>query len=66
MFWNTSPATSADLPRRTSAGLAILGNDARLAPGVDRNTAFVADWSGDPLNLGANALGPGLQVYERR
>ena len=59
-------AVAAEGREQTSAGLAILGNDARLAPGVDRNTAFVADWSGDPLNLGANALGPGLKVYERR
>ena len=59
-------AVAAEGREQTSAGLAILGNDARLAPGVDRNTAFVADWSGDPLNLGANALGPGLKVFERR
>jgi len=49
-----------------SAGLVIVGNDARLATGVDRNTTFVADWSGDTLALGENALGPGLQRFERR
>ena len=49
-----------------SAGLVIVGNDARLATGVNRNTVFVADWSGETLALGDNVLGPGLQAYERR
>jgi hypothetical protein len=59
-------AVAAEGKERTSAGLAILGNDARLAPGVQRNTAFVADWSGDALSLGDNALGPGLASFEER
>ena len=49
-----------------SAGLVIVGNDARLATGVDRSTTFVADWSGETIALGDNVLGPGLQAYERR
>ena len=49
-----------------STGLVIQGNDARLAPGLDRSTVFVADWSGDALALGENALGPGLKRFERR
>ena len=59
-------AVAAEDIVHSSAGLAILGNDARLAPGVDRNTVFVADWSGDALALGENALGPGLRRFERR
>ena len=59
-------AVAAEGRERSSAGLAILGNDARFAPGVDRSSVFVADWSGDPLNLGENALGPGLKRFERR
>jgi hypothetical protein len=47
-------------------GLVIEGNDARFAPGVSRESAFVADWSGDRLAIGANRLGPGLTRYERR
>ena len=50
----------------SSNGLAIVGNDARLAPGVSRNTVFVADWSGDRLAIGANVLGEGLTRFERR
>ncbi len=59
-------AVAAEGKAHSSAGLAILGNDARLAPGIDRTTAFVADWSGDALALGENALGPGLKRFERR
>jgi len=47
-------------------GLVVSGNDARLAPGVDRNTVFVADWSGDQLRIGENTLGRGLKSFERR
>ena len=50
----------------TSTGLSIAGNDARLAPGVSRNTVFIADWSGDNINIGENALGTGLTRFERR
>ncbi|MDP3673909.1 MAG: right-handed parallel beta-helix repeat-containing protein [Novosphingobium sp.] len=50
----------------SSNGLAIAANDARLAPNVDRNTVFVADWSGDRVALGENRLGLGLKKFERR
>ncbi|MXP40437.1 right-handed parallel beta-helix repeat-containing protein [Altererythrobacter soli] len=59
-------AVAAEGKERSSAGLAILGNDARFAPGVDRSSAFVADWSGDALTVGENALAPGLERLERR
>src|SRR5690606_9904508 len=59
-------AIAAEGAEHSSSGLASLGNDARLAPGVERSTTFVADWSGDRLALGENALGPGLARFERR
>jgi hypothetical protein len=59
-------AVAAEGQANTSNGLAISGNDARLAPDVDRNTVFVADWSGDRIALGENRLGLGLKRYERR
>jgi len=59
-------AIAAEGRQHSSAGLAIAGNDARLAPGVDRNTIFVADWSGDDLAIGDNVLGRGLERFERR
>jgi hypothetical protein len=51
---------------RSSSGLSITGNDASIAAGVDRNTVFLADWSGDRISLGANRLGRGLKPFERR
>jgi len=59
-------AVAAEGKAHSSQGLTIAGNDARLAPGVERDTTFVADWSGDSLALGENALGPGLKRFERR
>jgi hypothetical protein len=59
-------AVGAENHAHSSVGLSILGNDARLAPGVERSTAFVADWTGDELALGQNRLGAGLKPFERR
>ncbi|WOE75792.1 right-handed parallel beta-helix repeat-containing protein [Alterisphingorhabdus coralli] len=47
-------------------GLTITGNDARIAPGVNRNTWFVADWRGEPLNIAGNTLGKGISKYQKR
>jgi len=52
--------------RNSSAGLVIDGNDARFAPGISRESTFVADWSGDRFTLGDNQLGPGLKRQDRR
>ncbi len=51
---------------RSSTGLSIAGNDASIATGVERETVFLADWSGDRVSLGANRLGRGLKPFERR
>lgn len=59
-------AVAAEGKAHTSNGLNIAGNDARLAPNVDRTTVFVADWSGDRLALGENRLGLGLKRFEKR
>jgi hypothetical protein len=59
-------AVAAEAHDHSSAGLSVVGNDARVAPGVTRSSAFVADWSGDPLNIGENALGTGLKRFESR
>jgi hypothetical protein len=50
----------------SSNGLVVTGNDARFAPGADFETAFVADWSGDTLDVADNTLARGLKSYERR
>lgn len=59
-------AIAAEGQERPSTGLSIADNTARLAPGVSRTTVFIADWSGDRLNIARNALGPGLRPFERR
>lgn len=59
-------AIAAEGHRNRADGLVIEGNDARFAPGVDRSSQFIADWSGDKLALGQNALAPGIERYRRR
>jgi hypothetical protein len=59
-------AVAAEGRAHSAAGLAIAGNDARFAPGISRSSAFVADWSGDALAIGTNALGAGLTKFEKR
>jgi len=59
-------AVGAKKSMRSSSALQIAGNDARLAPNVRRNTVFVADWTGEDLDVGPNNLGQGLKRYERR
>ncbi len=49
-----------------SAGLVVANNDASIAPGVSRSTAFVADWSREPLKVGPNKLGAGIKPFEVR
>jgi hypothetical protein len=64
--WSAFIAVAAEGRRHPSNGLRIAGNDARIAPNVDRDTIFVADWSGDRLAIEENALGPRLTTFERR
>jgi hypothetical protein len=59
-------AVAAEGRANSSNGLVIEENDARFAPGVLRESSFVADWSGDRLVIGANTLGPGLKRSDRR
>jgi len=59
-------AVGAEDRIHSSNGLQIAANDARLAAGVNRQTTFVADWSGDHLAIGQNTLGNGLKRFENR
>ena len=59
-------AVAAEGAKNSSAGLAIADNDARFAPGVSRESVFVANWSNDTLAIGYNQLGTGLKRYEKR
>lgn len=59
-------AVAAEDKLHSSAGLEIEDNDARFAPGIDRSSTFVADWSGDRLAVGRNTLAAGLARFEKR
>lgn len=59
-------AIAPEARENSSDGLTIEGNDARFAPGAAKDTFFVVDWQGGRINLGQNALGAGLQKYQRR
>jgi len=50
----------------SSAGLAVTGNEARLVPGLNRRTAFVADESGEALTIADNRLDQLIARFERR
>lgn len=64
--WSAFIAVAAEGRSYSSAGLQIFGNDASLAPGVERATWFVANWSRDAIPLGQNRLGKGLSAYDQR
>ncbi len=59
-------AVAAEERKNPSRGLSITGNRATLPAGMDRNSVFVADWSGEALAIGANQLGAGLTRFEKR
>ncbi len=59
-------AVGAEGRVNSSAGLAISGNNARMAPGVDFPTVFVINWTGDRMSVGENEIGAGLTRYEAR
>ncbi|GAO79932.1 hypothetical protein SC1_03255 [Sphingopyxis sp. C-1] len=59
-------AVAAEARDNPSRGLVIEGNRASIPQGIGRNSVFVADWSGEPLAIGPNELGPGLKRFEKR
>lgn len=64
--WSAFIAIAAEDKEHSSNGLNIHSNSASLAKGVQRNTWFVADWSGDQIRIANNSLGQGLTRYQRR
>ena len=64
--WSAFIAVGAEGNDNGSDGLAIRGNRASYVPGLKRNSAFIADWSGDKLIIGTNVIGAGVKPYERR
>ena len=64
--WSAYIALGAEGAGYSANGLIIAGNDARGVLGLERETTFLADWTGDPIDLRNNTLGTGLKAYERR
>lgn len=63
---STMIAVGAEGAKHSADGLAIEGNDARLAPGAQANPAFVRDWTGDRLAIGENRLGEDVKPFQTR
>ena len=59
-------ALGAEGKERPSFGLSIHDNAARFVPGVDRQSAFLADWTGDRVLLSANRLAVGITPLAHR
>ncbi len=59
-------ALGAEASLHNSDGLVVAGNEARFVPGVRRESAFVADWTGARVQMADNRLAAGLTQYERR
>lgn len=49
-----------------SAGLRIENNEARFVPGLSRQSAFLADWTGERVVMQGNRLAAGIRQYEAR
>ena len=49
-----------------SDGLEVANNQARFVPGLQRNTVFLADWTGSRIVMKGNKLAAGLKPYEQR
>lgn len=59
-------AIAAEGRVNSSAGLQVANNDARIAPGIDRSSVFLANWSRDTISQQSNRLGDKLKPYEER
>ena len=59
-------AVGAETINHPSDGLSITANRAEIAPGIDRRSTFVANWTRDVLRLSANQLGAGIKPYDER
>ena len=64
--YSTFIAVAAESRDNPSAGLRVVGNHARFAPGVDRRSTFVGDWSGEVSQVRDNVLAPNLESYGTR
>lgn len=64
--WSGMIVVAAEQRKYRSAGLVVEANTATLAPGQEKQPAFLANVSGERLAQGANRLGAGIKAYEVR
>jgi hypothetical protein len=64
--WSGFIVVAAEAHDFSADGLRIEDNVASLAPGVERSPAFVADLSGDAIEVAENRLGSGVRRFEER
>jgi hypothetical protein len=59
-------ALGAEERLHPSAGLRIENNEARFVPGLSRQSAFLADWTGERVVMQGNRLAEGIRQYAAR
>jgi hypothetical protein len=59
-------ALGAEEVLHPSDGLRIENNEARFVPGLQRQSTFLADWTGERVVMQGNRLASGIKQYERR
>jgi hypothetical protein len=64
--WSAFITVAPEGREQDSAGLVIEGNRAGFVPGVARGSTFVANFTDDPVRIGANELAPSMKVKDRR
>ena len=64
--WSAFITVAPEGREHGSAGLVIEGNKAGFVPGVARGSTFVANFTDDPVRIGANELAPSMKVKDRR
>jgi hypothetical protein len=64
--WSAFITIAPEGRQYSSVGLVVTGNHAGFAPGVSRESTFVANWTSDPVQIGENRLAAGLRVTDRR
>ncbi|MEL7198045.1 MAG: right-handed parallel beta-helix repeat-containing protein [Pseudomonadota bacterium] len=59
-------ALGAKGSQNPSDGLIVRNNEARFVPGLQRKTAFLADWSGSRVVMENNRLAAGIEQFDAR
>lgn len=64
--WSAFITVAPEGREHSSAGLVIEGNRAGFVPGLERGSTFVANFTDDPVRIGANRLAPSMKITDRR